>query len=191
MSTVQALLLAGGFSARFGADKRLARLAEGDTLLERCLGVWLEALGRVHVALRSEDAALAQRVRALGAHPLACTRSEEGLGATLAQAVAQLPPGPVLVGLADMPFIRPQTLRALAGRLEGGAAVVAPFFGERRGNPVGFSADHRPLLLALTGDRGAGPLLATLPLEHVMVEDAGVLLDIDRPGDLEAARGAG
>jgi molybdenum cofactor cytidylyltransferase len=188
VSAVQPLLLAGGFSARFGTDKRLARLAEGDTLLERSLSVWVQALGRVHVALRGEDAALALRVAALGGHPLSCTRSDQGLGATLAQAVVQLPPGPVLVGLADMPFIQPDTLRALAARLAAGAAVVAPYFGERRGNPVGFSAEHRPLLLALTGDRGAGPLLASLPLERLAVEDAGVLVDIDRPGDLEAAR---
>jgi molybdenum cofactor cytidylyltransferase len=191
MNAVQALLLAGGFSRRFGTDKREARLAQGDTLLERSLRTWLDALGRVHVALRGTDEALARRVSGLGGLPLLCSRSEDGLGATLAQAVAQLPPGPVLVGLADMPFVQVETLRALAQRLEGGAAVVAPFFGERRGNPVGFSAQQRPQLLALQGDRGAGPLLATLPLERVAVQDAGVLLDIDRPDDLETARDAG
>jgi molybdenum cofactor cytidylyltransferase len=190
MNAVQALLLAGGFSRRFGTDKREARLAQGDTLLERSLRTWLDALGHVHVALRGTDEALARRVSGLGGLPLLCTRSEEGLGATLAQAVAQLPPGPVLVGLADMPFVQAETLRALARRLEDGAAVVAPFFGERRGNPVGFSAQQRPRLLALQGDRGAGPLLATLPLERVAVQDAGVLLDIDRPDDLAAARDA-
>ncbi|NML14102.1 nucleotidyltransferase family protein [Azohydromonas caseinilytica] len=183
------MLLAAGFSARFGTDKRVARLAEGDTLLERSLRVWVEALGPVSVALRAEDAALALRVEALGGHPLSCTRSEEGLGATLAQAAAQLPPGPVLVGLADMPFVQPQTLRALARRLEDGAEIVAPYFGERRGNPVGFAAARRELLLGLSGDRGAGALLHALPLERVAVEDAGVLLDIDRPGDLEAGTG--
>jgi molybdenum cofactor cytidylyltransferase len=182
------LLLAGGWSQRFGADKRQARLAEGDTLLERSLRSWQQALGEVFVALRGDDAALAQRLRALGAQPLCCSRSAEGLGATLAQAVALLPPGPVLVGLADMPFVQPATLQALARRLAQGAAVVAPCFGARRGNPVGFSVEHRPLLLGLQGDRGAGALLTSLPLECVPVEDAGVLLDIDSPQDLEAAR---
>ena len=186
---VRPLLLAGGYSLRFGSDKRQVALAEGDTLLERSLRTWQQALGTtVYVALRGDDAALALRVHALGAHPLCCTRSADGLGATLAQAVAQLPPGPVLVGLADMPFVQPSTLRALAQRLEEGAAAVAPYFGARRGNPVGFAAQHRPLLLGLQGDRGAGALLGALPLEHLPVDDAGVLLDIDRPGDLEAAR---
>lgn len=186
---VRPLLLAGGYSVRFGSDKRQVALAEGDTLLERSLRTWQQALGPVYVALRGDDAALALRVHALGAHPLCCTRSADGLGATLAQAVALLPPGPVLVGLADMPFVQPATLQSLARRLEDGAAAVAPFFGERRGNPVGFAAQHRPLLLGLQGDRGAGALLASLPLERLPVEDAGVLLDIDSPGDLETARG--
>ncbi|WP_232540166.1 nucleotidyltransferase family protein [Azohydromonas aeria] len=185
--TVRPLLLAGGFSVRFGADKRFVPLPEGDTLLERSVALWRQALGEVFVALRGDDAALAQRVRALGGAPVLCDRSAEGLGATLAQAAALLPPGPVLVGLADMPFIRRDTLRALADELAAGAEVVAPFFGARRGNPVGFAAHCRPLLLGLSGDRGAGALLATLPLRRLAVEDAGVLLDIDRPGDLQAA----
>lgn len=190
MSPVRALLLAGGSAQRFGSDKRLAALPEGGTLLERSLRTWQDALGEVFVALRGDDAALAQRLQALGARPLCCTRSAEGLGATLAQAVAQLPPGPVLVGLADMPFVQPATLQALAQRLAQGAAVVAPCFGTRRGNPVGFSIEQRPLLLELQGDRGAGALLASLPLERVPVDDAGVLVDIDSPADLATARGA-
>ena len=188
MSPVQPLLLAGGFSRRFGTDKRQARLALGDTLLERSLRTWVSALGPVHVALRGTDETLARQVHALGGVPLLCSRSEEGLGATLAQAVAQLPPGPVLVGLADMPFVQADTLRALARRLQDGAAVVAPFFNGQRGNPVGFGVEHRSALLALQGDRGAGPLLAALPLERVEVGDAGVLLDVDRPDDLRTAQ---
>ncbi|WP_066334916.1 nucleotidyltransferase family protein [Azohydromonas lata] len=187
MSAVQALLLAGGFSRRFGADKRQVRLAQGDTLLERSLRTWASALGAVHVALRGTDEALARRVEALGGVPLLCSRSEEGLGTTLAQAVAQLPPGPVLVGLADMPFVQAGTLQALARRLEAGEAVVAPYFDGQRGNPVGFGVEHRPKLLTLQGDRGAGPLLVGLALEQVDVDDAGVLVDIDQPADLQAS----
>lgn len=187
-TTVRGLLLAAGQAARFGSDKRLARLPGGFTLLEHSVGAWLQALDEVHVALRPDDTALITRLRALGARPCIVPGCVDGLGTSLAQAAAQLPAGPLLVGLADMPFIAPATIRALAARLEAGADLVAPFHSGRRGQPVGFSDARRSLLTGLSGDRGAGELLKALPLERLEVEDAGVLLDIDRPQDLPAGR---
>jgi molybdenum cofactor cytidylyltransferase len=54
---------------------------------------------------------------------------------------------------------------------------------------VGFAARWRTELLALTGDRGARDVLAAHPDELVLLptDDAGVLRDVDRVGDLVVA----
>jgi molybdenum cofactor cytidylyltransferase len=78
--------------------------------------------------------------------------------------------------------------RAVADALQRGALIAAPFLetsGER-GHPVGFSAAHREALAALEGDAGARSILISQAQQivKVPVNDAGILADIDRPGDL-------
>jgi molybdenum cofactor cytidylyltransferase len=65
--------------------------------------------------------------------------------------------------------------------------VFAQYMG-RRGHPVGFAAELYSELIALTGDQGAKRLVSRYPAHAVLVDDAGVLLDVDTPQDLEEAR---
>ncbi len=53
-----------------------------------------------------------------------------------------------------------------------------------RGNPVAFSALHLERLLALDGDQGARTILKSHPVQSVVVDDSGVICDIDTPSDL-------
>ena len=63
---------------------------------------------------------------------------------------------------------------------------MAPSFEGRRGHPVLFGAGWLPALRALSGDEGARAILQTAQrLTLVAVEDPGVLLDVDRPEDLQ------
>lgn len=94
-----------------------------------------------------------------------------------------------------MPWIRRETIRAVARALEGGASLAAPVFtSERgcgeRGHPVGFAARWRSDLMSLTGDRGARQLLegASSDLVLVPTADRGILQDVDVPSDLPRAR---
>jgi molybdenum cofactor cytidylyltransferase len=91
-----------------------------------------------------------------------------------------------LVALGDMPFVRPSSIAAVRAALEGGAALVAPYFRARRGHPAGISARYRQELLALAGDEGAKALFAQHSgvLQKIPVGDPGVIRDIDRPEDL-------
>ena len=91
-----------------------------------------------------------------------------------------------LIALADMPWIQPATIAAVAGRLADGASMVMPVFGGRRGHPVGLSARWLQPLLSLCGDVGARELIANhqQELELLDLGDAGVLKDIDYPQDL-------
>ena len=83
-----------------------------------------------------------------------------------------------------MPRVRPQTAHSLKYALEQGAGIAAPVYQGQRGNPVGFSRQYLPQLLALQGDQGARSILRQYPVQQVVVDDAGILQDIDTPADL-------
>ena len=91
-----------------------------------------------------------------------------------------------LVTLADMPFLRVDTVQAVMQALAGGAALAAPVCAGRRGHPVGFAARWRDELQGLTGDEGARALLGRHRALIVGIEtdDAGVLRDVDVREDL-------
>ncbi len=119
-----------------------------------------------------------------------------GMGDSIAAAVrATADAGGWLVLPADLPLVRPATLRsvadALAGAQRGASLAVQPTYLGERGHPVGFAAACRDDLLALGGPRGAAPVLQALQRQGLTidlpVDDAGVLADIDTLDDLARA----
>jgi molybdenum cofactor cytidylyltransferase len=84
-----------------------------------------------------------------------------------------------------MPRVPVAVLAPLAERLAAGALCAAPIFQGSRGHPTVFAAALFPDLLALTGDEGARKVLERIGPALVEAPDAGVLFDVDAPGDLE------
>ncbi|MBL8345575.1 MAG: nucleotidyltransferase family protein [Rubrivivax sp.] len=113
-----------------------------------------------------------------------------GMGHSIAAGVAERSGAPGwLVLPGDMPLVQPGTLLSVASALEHHAVAYAQHRG-RRGHPVGFSSELYSELVLLKGDEGARRIVARYPAFAVEVADAGVLIDIDTPADLEAARTA-
>ncbi|MGF6525030.1 nucleotidyltransferase family protein [Variovorax sp. PvP013] len=136
-----------------------------------------------------------------------------GMGDSIAAAVrATTGAAGWLVLPADLPLVRPATLRRVARALREASAtsmptsapVQAPFPGAspaghavqpvhagRRGHPVAFSAACRDELLRLSGEFGAAPVLQRLRaagrVVELAVDDAGIVTDIDTLADLAAA----
>ena len=193
-SDVAGILLAAGSGSRFGGAKLLAplRAAAHGVPAGTPVGVaacrhLVAAIPDVVAIVRDGDDALAARFREAGARTIECARAHEGMGVTLAAGVAATAnAGGWIVALADMPWIAPGTIAAVADRLHDGASIVAPRYRGRRGHPVGFSAAHFAALVALTGDEGAKAILTAnaAALETFEVDDPGVLRDVDRPEDL-------
>jgi molybdenum cofactor cytidylyltransferase len=75
----------------------------------------------------------------------------------------------------------------VAQALRDGHETAAPFFGDRRGHPVGFTRALYAPLAALRGDEGARALLITHPPHRIDVADRGVLLDFDTAAGLARA----
>ena len=98
-----------------------------------------------------------------------------------------------LVCLADMPWVRSDHLDLLIRAFEADAArpICVPTHQGRRGNPVLWPVRHFAEIAALRGDAGARALLEVHAAEvcSVPVADPGVVLDVDTPAALAAARG--
>jgi molybdenum cofactor cytidylyltransferase len=150
----------------------------------------MAALNDVVAVVRPGDAMLKRALADTGARVVECARADEGMGASLACGVAAAAGADGwIVALADMPWIAPGTINAVADALRAGAEIAAPCWRGERGHPVGFARAYEPLLVALTGDEGARAIVAARQwaLALVDVEDAGVVRDVDHPADLESA----
>jgi len=182
------ILLAAGASRRMGSDK-LELPWRGSTVLATTLARWchVDELDEILVVRRRESPELRQS----GVRTLVNEEPDEGMGSSLRLAARSLSRDTkaVVVGLADMPEVASSTISDLVNewRAHGANGLVAPVYKGRRGHPVVFGANYIPALGALTGDAGARSILRDRDdaLHLVEVDDAGVLLDIDEPSDLE------
>lgn len=89
-----------------------------------------------------------------------------------------------LIALADMPAVQPDTVRALIGAFRQEGRPACPWHAGRPGHPRLLPRSSWSALLDLKGDEGARQRLDWSLATRVDVPDAGVLLDIDTPGDL-------
>ena len=191
------ILLAAGYSTRFGTNKLLARLPAGGPEAGEPVAVaaarhLAEALPEPVAVVRPRAQKVSQLLREAGCRTVICRNAAQGMGTSLAAGVrAAGDADGWVIALADMPFIRPETIRRIAMALQEGAAVAAPACGGERGHPVGFARRFRDDLLALTGDGGAREILSAHPDWITLYEtgDRGVLRDVDVPGDLAGKMG--
>ncbi len=181
-----AILLAAGFARRFGSQKLLARLPDGQYVVEAAARNLLAGAGCV-IAVTGQDEQLMRVLDACGCQVVVNARAEEGMGASIAAGVrAAADAAGWLVAPGDMPWIHPDTIARVRAALDRDAGIVIPTFDGRRGHPVAFAGEFAAELAALKGDSGARSVVAAhaLRLKLLPVDDAGVLADIDTPDDL-------
>lgn len=168
------IVLASGRSERFiaagGKGSKLKALLAGKPVLERTLDAVRASGLRWHL----EDVG----------HP--------GMGDSIAAAVrATSDAAGWLILPGDLPLVRPETLQRVAGALGGRVNAVQPQYLGERGHPVAFAAGCRAQLAALEGNQGASPVLRSMraidSVVDLVVDDAGVVTDIDTPEALARA----
>ncbi|MRX48978.1 NTP transferase domain-containing protein [Paracoccus sp. S-4012] len=183
MMRVAGVLLAAGHSRRWGAGEKLLADWQG-----RPLVTWAAAaLGAARVDHRAAVVRAPQVAAALpGLERLVPDEPDEGQAASLRAAVRHaeaVGARKLLILLGDMPRLRPETLDAVVAACGATPAAVRHPDG-RPGVPACFPATMFSGLLGLSGDRGAGALLAEAAVVEVAAEE---LLDIDRPADLHSS----
>ena len=192
-----ALILAAGFSRRFGSDKRQhpISISAAQQLPMACATarLYAQVFSNTVVVLRAEDPKLNNLLHAQvpQVRTVAAADSHLGMGHSLAAGIAAVADWQyAFVGLADMPFVHIDSLCALKDcmhtHLEADAqspVIVQPTCNGTPGHPVGFSRDYFEQMSRLTGDSGARDLMANAGdrLHRLALEDPGTLEDLDRP----------
>ncbi len=203
-----ALVLAAGYSKRFGGSKLTAILDNGNTVFQQTLQKLSAATENILIVTRTEliedglfDTGIchfdslrrhAFTHSANAASPdstirvALCEDSNLGMGHTLAFGISQITGWDAcLVCLGDMPFVRTATYQQLLAELTTDNIVVAEYHGAT-GNPVGFGKNYFAELQKVSGDTGGRELIRrnSHHLVKVTVNDNAVLQDIDTREDL-------
>lgn len=205
--SIAGIVLAAGYARRYGADKRTVPVGEHGTLLTRSIGLIKPCCRRVFVVIKSEDAEhaadlLGQWYGDETVIPVIAHNALHGMGASLSSGVDELLAREqtsdeqytgALVMLADMPFIACDTIARLVQAQDPAHIIFpcyrTPYEEKKWGHPVLFGRRWFSNLSQLTGDRGGRAILRAHPTARipVVVEDGGILKDIDTPADLQAA----
>lgn len=182
------ILLAAGAGTRFDPGRtknKLTHALPGGEMVAVAAARNLLAVLPYVVAVVREDDVLSNALQSAGCDVTICPASAEGMGASLVHALSRTRDAKGwVIALADMPYVKSATIRALADAIRDGNGISAPVYSGRRGNPVAFGHEHLASLLSLRGDEGARRLLKEFPVTEVMTDDSGVIHDIDTIEDL-------
>ena len=180
-----AVILAAGYSKRFGGDKRRYEI-EGIPILRKTIEAYLPVFPTPIVVVRADDE-LNDAV-APSCKLLRIDDAHLGMSRSLVAGVEEAHDTPwILVGLSDMPFVKSATLSLIKWVMDQGSyGIVRPRYEKKSGNPVAFASAYYDVLRNLEGDSGARDFLQKNrdKVHHLDVEDDGVCIDIDTQEDV-------
>jgi molybdenum cofactor cytidylyltransferase len=185
---IRGLLLAAGSSTRFGKQKLLTSISDGQPLVVASSKSLQETVDAISAVVNPEESIIVNLLVKEQITVISCPNSKLGIGYSISCGVAETNDAQDwVIALADMPFIKSNTIQAVVDALRKGALIAVPFYGGRRGHPVGFSRKLYSELVQLKGDVGARGLLKKYESQVVEIEceDPGIHIDIDTPEDLE------
>ncbi len=183
--------MAAGASRRMeGAVKQL--LPYGDShLLQRAVDTAVASkAGDVFVVLGAYSDEIIRHSHLENAEVLINSKWDKGLGAGISFAVKQVADRPdtllsgVLIMLGDQPGVDTALIEELTDLSEGRPdVIVACNYGSKKGVPAYFGSDFFSRLQELTGDTGAGKLIAAWENQVKTIQAGSRLIDIDTEED--------
>lgn len=184
-----AVVLAAGMATRYGSTKQLATW-RGRSLVGRALESAEGVCGaNVLLVVGCDWRRVYEAAGPIAGFLVRNERYEEGMGRSIASAVAALPRSAAgaLILLADQPLIGSAELARLADAWrQDPATIVCSHFGKNVGPPVIFPSTLFGELLALEGDRGARTVIERHRERVRKIELSEAATDIDSPDDLDA-----
>jgi molybdenum cofactor cytidylyltransferase len=192
-SRIAAIVLAAGCSSRMADFKPLLPLA-GSTALERCIRLFRAAgVAEVIAVLGHRAEELQPLAERAGARCILNPHFEQGMFSSISAGSRALAGGveAAFVLPADIPLIRPHTIRRMASvfitRRDG---IVYPVFEGRRGHPP---LIERKILNEAAAVGATGPLFDLLARHeneaiNLLVADQCIHMDMDTPAEYDALR---
>lgn len=185
------LVLAAGFSRRFGSPKLLHNLPSGKTIIETTVNSLPAVTTPYNVVVRKDDVLLKAHLNSLGFPTIEVSNAAQGLGSVIAEAVQQVK-GASWIGvcLGDMPFIDRSTYVELAHQAKS-SIILRPTYQNQPGHPVIFGSQFFTDLEKIQGDDGAKSILKSVSINQpqaislVDIHDPMILEDIDQLSDAE------
>jgi len=188
------ILLAAGFSSRFGSPKALARFS-GGSVIERLQNTLLKSkLTDIIIVLGAHDEQI--RPLVLKHKTIRVVHNKDyNLGQTCSFKIglAALKPETraVLLLPVDYPLISTAAVDALIdGFAEEPCDILVPTFNARRGHPPVFNASLKKELLALDNGRGINSVFSQegRSIREMELKDPGVVKTFNTPEEFEALR---
>lgn len=172
--SLTAIVLAAGFSRRFGSAKQL-HVVDGETLIHRAARVAL-SVARTVVVIPANAPAMNDALADLDVTIVENAEAGEGMASSIRCGVRACD-GDVLLLVCDQPGVTAEHLRAL---VDARAPIAASAYEDTLGVPAYFASQFRNELLALRGDAGAKRIILAHAKEVVAVPltSAG---DVDSP----------
>ena len=181
------ILLAAGKSQRFNSNKLLHPIINNTPMFLVAAQTLASVLPGSVVVINPTLKTYTAQLEHMGLHVVINEQAEQGMGSSIACGVsASKDACGWLITLADMPYIKTETLTLLANKLSDGADIIAPVFNQQRGHPVGFNSTYKNELMELNKDVGARYIIEKhqQQLELLVTNDEGVVQDVDYPDDI-------
>lgn len=190
---VAGLILAAGRSSRMGVAKPLLPLGSMTVLENAITRVREGGVDEITVVVGwrgDEIGAVAARA---GARVVVNADFDGGMFTSVVAGIRSVAPGCAgcLLLPVDVPLVRPSTIRAVLGAVpDRRSALIYPMFQGRRGHPPFLSRDLFAEILSHDGSGGLRTVLARHKggADTVLVDDEGILRDMDTPEDYRAMR---
>jgi molybdenum cofactor cytidylyltransferase len=195
---IAALVLAAGQSRRMGRRNKLLEEINGMPMVRHvALALGASQVAKTIVVTGHEDTKVRQALDGLDVGYAHNPDYEQGLSTSLRAGLEALGDDTgidgVVICLGDMPSVTPLLINRLiaAFRPAEGRAIVLPTHDGKRGNPVLWDRRFFDAMKTVAGDVGARHLLGENEelVTEIEAGDDAVLLDIDTPQALKAARG--
>jgi molybdenum cofactor cytidylyltransferase len=186
MERCELILLASGFSRRYGKNKLLEDW-NGVPMYRHTLNL-LQTLAKKYPNCHSLVVTQYPEIQAeCEKSKIPCyhnDRAEEGISASIRLAIRHTQGDYALFFVADQPELTLETAEGLlSGFLRSGKGLASVTWNDQLGNPCGFSKTYFPALLALEGDKG-GKKIIKAHMDDVFlypVSNPKELEDIDTP----------
>jgi molybdenum cofactor cytidylyltransferase len=188
-TNVVGIILAAGESSRFGQIKQLAEYS-GKTFIENVVETALQSALSSLVVVIGANRQLINPIlekyndKVIIVENTAWKNGQSSSIRVAINSIENLYAAAALFLLVDQPQIQLALINALIEQYcQKSPQILAPFFGERRGNPVLFDQTCFASLSQLQGDQGGRGIFAEFSVSRLEWQDDSILLDVDSSKD--------